>query len=234
MPSDFRQPIGFVYAATVSFWSRLFGRASASSPTPAELRLQFYGSEVTSLVGDDVLLSRPLTHAIRQVVVVVAASGEKSLTRREANALGLDDQEIFRIAEANVVAADLSRITKTTLDTDHGALELFVSNALHMCPCVRTVIERTGQDALVVFLTWHHAIVHTLGSASVDGILETIAELADRLDASVKVDPAERLSKEVVLYRALERDFLTVRVDEGERNLHPRALRARLTARELS
>lgn len=218
----------------VSFRSWLFGRASVPSPTTAELRLQFYGDELASRVDEGALLSRPLTEAIRQVVVVVAPEGERSLTRKEADALNLEEGEIFRIAEANVVASDLPRITKTILDTDHGALELYVSNSFHMGPCIRTMIERAGQDALVVFLTWHHAIVHTLGSASIDGILDTITELVERLDASVQVESTGRLSQRILLYRASERDFLTVSEERGERMFHPDALRDRLLLGESS
>lgn len=241
----------------MSFWSRLFGgkspaqpthepgrstsasaRAPAPAPTPTvtrsppldprSLRLQLFSGEAIKIFDTRAMVTRPLSPHLHQVVVEdIMGQSEHTVKRQETAALGLDDDALFRCARLNAVASDLPHVTSMRVDDESGAIEVYVSNKFYLGALVLTQLEQDGKDALVVLLTWHHALVHVLDAGTRVAPLEAMARLIAQISAGARCQPMEWLSPEIHLYSAADHSLTPVILD-SDRIVAPTSLAARL------
>lgn len=113
----------------MSFWSRMFGGNTpapapepAATPAPAatptrvtrsppldvrSLRLQLFSAEATKIFDTRAMVTRPLSPHLHMIIVEdIMGQSEQTLSRSEAQPLGLDDDALFARARANAVVSD--------------------------------------------------------------------------------------------------------------------------------
>lgn len=238
----------------MSLWSRLFGSKSpvqpsiepdrpTSAPTsdralrsppldPRSLRLQLFSGDAIKIFDTRVMVTRPLSPHLHQVVVEdIMGQSEHTVQRQETAALGADDDALFRCARLNAVASDLPHLNSMRIDDERGAIEVYVSNKFYLGALVLTQLEQDDKDALVVLLTWHHALVHVLGAGTRVATVEALAALTAQISAGARCQPMEWLSPEIHLYSAADHSLTPIvleRGDDGLRIVAPAGLAARI------
>ena len=222
----------------MSLWSRLFGSKPAapppagptpSSPAPSDtrhlrappldpraLRLQLFATDVARAFDLQAMHARPLSPHLTAIVVEdILGGSERTVTRTETAPLGLDDDALFQRARDNAVAADIIHAQTMRSDTPAGPIDIFISNKFYLGALVLTQLEQQDQDALVVLLTWHHALMHVLDPTSTLATVATLADMAAQIGDAARCQPMEWLSPQLHLYTAADRSLTPVILEQG-------------------
>ncbi|MBA3547908.1 MAG: hypothetical protein H0T76_15600 [Nannocystis sp.] len=196
------------------------------------MRLQLFSGEATRMFDTRTMVSRPLSPHLHMFVVEdILGQSEQTLSRTDVEPLGLDDDALFARARANAVVSDQPHVHVMRTEHEGGAIDVFVSNKYYLGALLLTQLEQDGKDALVVLLTWHHALLHVLGEGTSVATIEALAALEAQISTGARCQPMEWLSPEIHLYSASDRSLTPVTLDHEAATLRvtaPASLAARL------
>lgn len=182
------------------------------------LRLQLFSKGYLELVDRDAICMRPLGEALYAVLVRdIAGAAEATVGRAEARAWRRTEDDLFALAQRNAVDADLDRIVTQVVTTDDGRFEIMVSNGFYLGACVLALVERlqSGPGMLVCFLSWHHAVLHSIGPGTSRATLDSMHHVVDTLAAGVDVTRSEWLGTELFLAQNGRLEQIAFSTDAG-------------------
>lgn len=209
------------------------GARAAAFVALESLRLQLFSRDIAGRFDRGCMLLRPLTRHLAAVVVVDRdGDSETTLRRADARRLHLADDALFALARRNAVAAADPYVRSFTIQTAAGDLDLRVSDVPYLGAHLLDALERRGEDALVAWVTWHHAVVHPIGAGTRVATLLEMQALVDKVQAEARCQPLAWLSPAIEFHDARRRVFTPVgvrRAAAGRRaEVTPPELAARL------